>query len=87
MGILWSCLSVIFICCWSVVHPNVPGPKDSDRRVFWYKLGYAGCCLVAPELFLVYAIEQWFDCRHVSKVVKGLLETEDADGKRKYEVG
>ncbi|KAF5375800.1 hypothetical protein D9757_011199 [Collybiopsis confluens] len=38
LGILWSCLSVLFACTWVSVHPNVPGPNEGFARRLWTKI-------------------------------------------------
>jgi hypothetical protein len=62
MGLIWSCLSVLFICSWSTIHLNVPAHKDSDLRIFFRKLGYATICLIAPEYLITGAAEQRMEC-------------------------
>lgn len=76
MGVVWSCLSVLAICCWSVIHPNVPGYKDLNCRIFWRKFGYTVLCLVVPEWVVMLAADQWLWCRQISKEVQELLRVE-----------
>lgn len=86
MGILWSCLSVLLICCWSVIHPNVPGYKDSNRRILVRKIRYVALCLVAPEWIVLVAAGQWLSHRVVSRRVKGVSKAEEAKEKGDVEV-
>jgi hypothetical protein len=87
LGLIWSCFSVIFICCWSAIYPNVPGPKDSDRCVLLRKIRYAAMCLVTPELFVAFAAEQWLERKNVSKNVAELMNAEEEKESNKIEVG
>lgn len=32
LDILWPCLLTVFVCCWTVVHPNIPHPNSK-----WYQ--------------------------------------------------
>ncbi|KDR79733.1 hypothetical protein GALMADRAFT_61863 [Galerina marginata CBS 339.88] len=63
--IIWSCLATIFVCTWVSVHPNIPALgepwwKKVSRRVelmFW--------SIIAPELIINWAIQQWFGARQL----------------------
>ncbi|KAK7021841.1 hypothetical protein VNI00_017227 [Paramarasmius palmivorus] len=70
-GILWSCLSVIFICTWVAIHPNVPlvekfdvGEKKwSGRRwhpaaAVYAKIELMVVALLAPEFMILWAMRQ-----------------------------
>jgi hypothetical protein len=65
-GIVWGCLSTIFLCAWVSVHPNIPKPQRLEgiyRRfqlLFWM--------LVAPELILVLAMRQWVAAGRVAGI-------------------
>ncbi|KAK7022783.1 hypothetical protein VNI00_016954 [Paramarasmius palmivorus] len=63
-GILWSCLSVIFICTWVAIHPNIPRVED-DKGKPWHPaaLVYQDVelmivALLAPEFMILWAMRQ-----------------------------
>lgn len=78
INIIWSCLSVLLICCWSVIHPNVPRYNDSSRRILWRKIAYASLCLVVPELLIWHAGDDWLTMRYNFKEMREIFETEKA---------
>ncbi|KAJ5374667.1 hypothetical protein N7517_006673 [Penicillium concentricum] len=58
LDIVWSCLSVLILCTWSVIHLNVPiestpnGKRQEYTRklfLFWTKLKWMFINLAAPE--------------------------------------
>ncbi|KAF9266832.1 hypothetical protein L218DRAFT_857433, partial [Marasmius fiardii PR-910] len=59
-NIILTCLSVIVICTWTSVHPNVPSvPRSSHWAfVYWDDFKITLVSLVAPELILLWAIRQ-----------------------------
>ncbi|EEB98059.1 hypothetical protein MPER_02499 [Moniliophthora perniciosa FA553] len=57
--VLWTCASVIFICTWVAVHPNVPHPKDRTM-IRWVKdLLVTFFALIAPELMMLWSMRQY----------------------------
>ncbi|KIK53962.1 hypothetical protein GYMLUDRAFT_1024781 [Collybiopsis luxurians FD-317 M1] len=66
--ILWSCISVVIACTWVSVHPNIPGPKESCRRIFRRRIGLMITALIAPELLVLWAARQWFAARKLSNL-------------------
>ncbi|KAF5371552.1 hypothetical protein D9757_010364 [Collybiopsis confluens] len=69
LGILWSCLSVLFACTWVSVHPNVPGPNEGFARRLWTKMTLMMVALIAPELLVMWAVRQWYAARELTKCV------------------
>ncbi|ESK86172.1 hypothetical protein Moror_10966 [Moniliophthora roreri MCA 2997] len=56
--ILWTCASVIFICTWVAVHPDVPHPDD-HTMVVWLKYAMVTVyALIGPELIMVWSLRQ-----------------------------
>jgi hypothetical protein len=65
--ILWSCITVLLICTYTVIHPNLPA-RD-EKNASWYQPPYlrAGLrqvkwmliAVVAPEIVIAIAIEDW----------------------------
>ena len=61
--ILWTSLATVFICTYTLLCLNVPGPRDTSlilirRRILWMFLA-----VVAPEIVLTYASGQWSRAR------------------------
>ena len=71
--ILWSCLATIFACSWVSVHPNIPGPNESSRRVFLRRLELMFWAVIGPELIITFALRQWSSARRLEKLYKGEL--------------
>jgi hypothetical protein len=69
MDLLWSCLATIFICTWSAMHPNLPGRDDSERTIFWRKVGYMAMAVVTPEIIAVIAWDELREVRDLRKRV------------------
>ena len=69
--ILWSCLATIFACSWVSVHPNIPAPNESSRRIFLRRLELMFWAVVSPEMIITWALRQWFGARNLEKLYKG----------------
>jgi hypothetical protein len=79
LGIIWSCLTTIFLCTWVAVHPNIPRQEDlRDKtflqkyrhkvsRFFQNKLPLFLCTLFIPEYVLAWAIRQRLGARRISE--------------------
>jgi hypothetical protein len=86
LDILWSCLSVLLICTWSIIHPAVPFQASPQRkiqkfnraavRLFW-KLSWMLLNLLAPEWSLAKA---WADYQSVSSLEDGFKKFQEQDG-------
>ncbi|KAF9008029.1 hypothetical protein BDQ17DRAFT_1237368, partial [Cyathus striatus] len=63
MDIVWGCMSTIFLCTWSSVHMNIPAPKEESWKILWRRLNTIYWTLIAPELVLFFAMNQWFGAR------------------------
>ena len=62
-GIVGSCVSTIFICAWTSVHPNVPPPNPWEVR--WNRLRLMFWMMIAPEFVLAWAVRQFFAAREI----------------------
>ena len=71
--ILWSCLATIFACSWVSIHPNIPAPNESSRRIFLRRLELMFWAVVSPEMIILWALRQWSGARHLEKKYKGKL--------------
>ncbi|EXJ63286.1 uncharacterized protein A1O5_11607 [Cladophialophora psammophila CBS 110553] len=69
IDVLWPCLFTVFICTWTVVHPNIPQPGAP----WWHKVIDPAIGLVlaalAPELILGVAVREWLDARWSAKML------------------
>ena len=66
--VLWSCLATILACSWVSIHPNIPGPNESSRRVFFRRLELMFWAVVAPEMIITWARRQWLGARYLEKL-------------------
>ena len=66
-SIIWSCLLIIFACTWIAVHPNIPGPKDSQWTVLCKRMAIMGCFIFAPGIVLGWAAKQHWAARQIAK--------------------
>lgn len=60
-SILWSCVSTIFICTWTVLHLNVPTPGHSRGYLQFRKIAWVFLALVAPEYLLVTSADHLYE--------------------------
>jgi len=67
LGVLWSCLSTIFLCTWVAIHPNIPGPKDSKLVVLRRRLALMVYALLTPEIMTFWAIRQFRAAKYLAK--------------------
>ncbi|MCJ1353883.1 MAG: hypothetical protein MMC33_003870 [Icmadophila ericetorum] len=59
INIVWSCFSTLFICLWSMLHLNLPGPTDDFWTIFWRRIRWLLLGILAPELLMLFAFAQW----------------------------
>jgi len=65
--IIWSCVSTIFLCSWTVLCVQVPA-LDEDEWVLFRRKFYLTCLGIAgPEFILMLAIGQWASARRSLK--------------------
>ncbi|KAJ3851249.1 hypothetical protein EV368DRAFT_43568 [Lentinula lateritia] len=71
VGILWSCLAVLFTCTWVAVHPNIPRPNQVEQwKGIKQRIGFMLLTLIAPEATLWIAVRQWLAARELVKRYK-----------------
>ena len=63
LDIVWSCCITMFLCSWSILCLNVPGPKESKFQVLWRKLSLTALGVLCPELTFSFAFGQWLQAR------------------------
>ena len=73
--ILWSCLATIFACSWVSVHPNIPAPNESSRRIFLRRLELMFWAVIGPEMIITWAYRQWSSARHLERLYRGELSS------------
>ncbi|OCL02769.1 hypothetical protein AOQ84DRAFT_421734 [Glonium stellatum] len=73
LDILWGCLSIVFLCTWSVLRLNVPiqitsqtTPQQFLAKCFmiWRKFKWTIAALLAPEVILGFALSSFTSARH-----------------------
>ena len=72
-SIIWSCLVTISLCTWVAIHRNMPDPTSQWHSVTLARLGMAVWALLAPELILFWAIQQWLvagEIAHINEKAK-----------------
>ncbi|KAL8399253.1 hypothetical protein RB596_007902 [Gaeumannomyces avenae] len=83
MEIVWSCLSVILLCTWSILHLNVPPqhkPRGWRQKMRWKlallrkKLKWMVITLMAPELLLAFVFTASISVRQCTKKLQRLAE-------------
>lgn len=73
-NIITSCLTTLFACAWTAIHPNMPGPVDGGVAVGIRRLGIIILALVAPEIVVMWAVRQFFAARMVQKRFEEALQ-------------
>ncbi|KAJ5084629.1 hypothetical protein NUU61_009208 [Penicillium alfredii] len=63
MDIIWSCCFTMFLCSWSSLCLNVPGPNDSQWKILWRKACLTALALLGPEFIFQIALSQWESAR------------------------
>lgn len=79
LDIIWSCLSTVFICCWLVVHLDVPSPQTSHWHRLRDRLLCLGFAALAPELILAVAIKDFLDAKACIKQLRSNLKAGPID--------
>ena len=67
-GIIWSCLTTVFLCTWVSVDPNVPCPKKRNPLLSFaeHRIPLFICALLVPEYVLTWAIRQRARAREIA---------------------
>lgn len=78
LDILWSCLSVLLLCTWSIQHLPIPHqcrPRSVRQQInkFFYQLGiklrWMLVTLIAPELLCGVAAEEWLNACKAARIL------------------
>ena len=70
LGLLVSCATTIFLCTYSAVHPNVPGPEETGWVLLRKRITRVLGCITAPEYFVYGAIENYAYAQCLRKDVR-----------------
>ncbi|KFY22089.1 hypothetical protein V493_06858 [Pseudogymnoascus sp. VKM F-4281 (FW-2241)] len=68
--IIYTCLSTIFLCSWTVLHLNIPSCTDTSRQIFLRKLKWMGVAIVVPEFVTAMAFNQWIQAWSIKRRFK-----------------
>ena len=75
LDIIWSCVITMFLCSWSILCLNVPGPTETRFQVLWRKASLTALGVMCPELTFSFAYGQWLQARqsvqHFNKAAPG----------------
>ncbi|KAE9386645.1 hypothetical protein BT96DRAFT_867855 [Gymnopus androsaceus JB14] len=76
-GIAWSCITTIFACTWTAVHSEIPVYHASGSEVLWERVKTLVVALVAPELVVIWAINQRISAEHAVKALRQIPVCKD----------
>lgn len=62
--IIWTCLVAVFICTYTLLCLNVPGPNETHLQNLRCRLKWMALAILGPEIVLTYAAGQWSRARH-----------------------
>ena len=63
LDIIWSCVITMFLCSWSILCMNMPGPKESRGQILWRKTSLTALGVLCPEIIFELALGQWLSAR------------------------
>ncbi|KAI3595862.1 hypothetical protein WG66_008860, partial [Moniliophthora roreri] len=66
-GIIWSCLSVILVCTWVTIHPDVPREGTGSSGMLFTRLNNMVVALIAPDLIILQAMQQWSSAQELAR--------------------
>ncbi|ESK87554.1 hypothetical protein Moror_2003 [Moniliophthora roreri MCA 2997] len=69
-NILWNCFSLVFICTWVAIHPNVPKVGKHIVEVIRDYVFIMVVALIAPELIILWAMRQWYAAHEIANKYK-----------------
>jgi uncharacterized membrane protein len=70
VGILWQCLTTIFLCICTVLHLDVPPRRIPRSRSLLRSAAWLLIGLLVPELMCLKAVYEFFAARKLVRVVK-----------------
>ncbi|OCL00552.1 uncharacterized protein K441DRAFT_683854 [Cenococcum geophilum 1.58] len=72
IDILSTCLLTIFLCTWTAIHLNVPGPTDTHWVIVRRKFRWMIQTILGPELVLGFATGQRAEAKRSLDILHGL---------------
>ncbi|KAL4876832.1 hypothetical protein BJY04DRAFT_231286 [Aspergillus karnatakaensis] len=75
--IIWTCLTTIFACTWTVLHQSVPAKNRSEGFIFAAKLWVWILTFLAPEMLVFTASEQFWQVRSLRERCNEAQDTRD----------
>ena len=66
-SILSSCLITLVLCVWTAIHLNVPAQNSTRTRPALQRLKWVLMGLLAPELVVYTAWDQWISAKRLTK--------------------
>lgn len=76
IDILYTCLSTIFLCSWTVLHLNIPSCSDTSKKIFLRKLKWMGIAIIVPEFVTALAFNQWKQAWTIKRRLKTVSWTQ-----------
>lgn len=76
--IVWTCLTTIFACTWTILHQNVPARHVSENQVTAFKLLTWTMTVLAPELLFLMALDEFWDSRAMARRCNAAQESTDS---------
>lgn len=73
-SIILSCVTTLFACAWTAIHPNMSGPLEGGVVVGVRRLTLMVLTLGVPELIVAWAIRQLYAARMVQKRFEEALQ-------------
>ncbi|ESK85185.1 hypothetical protein Moror_17163 [Moniliophthora roreri MCA 2997] len=70
LDILWNCLSVILICTWVAIHPNIPRVGTHSWVVVYKDIERMVIAILAPEIMILWAMRQRYSAKKIAKRFK-----------------
>jgi hypothetical protein len=71
-NLLWTCVLTLSICVYTVIHLNVPPPNETQWQHFRRKTKWVAISILAPELALAAAWQQWSLARALKRELNRL---------------
>ena len=76
-NILWTCVFTLFTCTWTVQHLNIPAERSGEPKIVREKIYHmlheslpkVLWMLIAPELLVAFAFQDWIHVRNFFKIV------------------
>jgi hypothetical protein len=79
-SLLWTCVLTLSICVFTVIHINVPLSSETQFSHFLRKIKWVIFAILAPELALATALQQWSTARALKRKLNS-LSSKHNDGK------